>query len=66
MAETKPLHILQVNKAYAPHIGGIESLVQDFSEQFLKMPQTQVQVLVCQDEANQRRKQKVVNGVPVT
>ena len=29
----RKLHILQVNKAYYPHIGGIESLVRIFSRE---------------------------------
>ena len=33
--EQKKLRILQVNKAYFPHIGGIESLVRTFSREHI-------------------------------
>ena len=36
MSEQRKLHILQVNKAYYPHIGGIESLVRTFSRELQK------------------------------
>lgn len=63
MAEQKEkkLHILQVNKAYYPHIGGIESLVRVFSREMQK--RAEVQVLVCQEKG--KGEDRVVEGVPV-
>ncbi len=64
MEETKKLHILQVNKAYYPHIGGIESLVRVFSREFQKRPDAEVRVLVCQEKG--KGVEKVIEDVPVT
>lgn len=62
MAEQgKKLHILQVNKAYYPHIGGIESLVRVFSRELQK--RAEVKVLVCQEKG--KGQTCVVEGVPV-
>lgn len=46
----KKLRILQVNKAYYPHVGGIESLVRQYSEELSQRPDTEVKVLVCHDD----------------
>lgn len=43
------LRILQVNKFYPPHIGGIETVVQQVSEGL--KDRAQVSVLVCQPGA---------------
>lgn len=43
----RKLKILQVNKAYYPHVGGIESLVRQYSEELSQRPDTEVKVLVC-------------------
>lgn len=59
--ETNKLRILQVNKAYYPHIGGIESLVRVFSREMLD--RADVQVLVCQEKG--KGEDKIVEGVPV-
>ena len=40
----RKLRILQVNKAYYPHIGGIESLVRTFSRAFSRRPDAEVQL----------------------
>ena len=64
MPEKTPLHILQVNKAYYPHIGGIESLVRTFSMELQKYPDVQVKVLVCQEKG--KRAEKTLDGVPVS
>ena len=61
MSEQRKLRILQVNKAYYPHIGGIESLVRTFSRELQK--RAEVQVLVCQEKG--RGEDRVVEGVPV-
>ena len=59
--EQKKLRILQVNKAYFPHIGGIESLVRTFSRELNR--RAQVQVLVCQEKG--KGEDCTVEGVPV-
>lgn len=59
----KPLHILQVNKVYFPHIGGIESVVRTFSKELKKYPNVEVQVLVCQEKG--KGTEKTVDGVQV-
>lgn len=63
MAEqnSRKLHILQVNKAYYPHIGGIESLVRTFSREMLD--RAEVQVLVCQEKG--KGETRTVEGVTV-
>ena len=61
MSEQRKLHILQVNKAYYPHIGGIESLVRTFSRELQK--RAEVKVLVCQEKG--KGEDRVVEGVPV-
>ena len=59
----KKLHVLQVNKAYYPHIGGIESLVRVFSRELQKREDTEVQVLVCQEKGKGRT--DILENVPV-
>ncbi|MGN0590360.1 glycosyltransferase [Ruminococcus sp.] len=56
------LRILQVNKFYPPHIGGIETVIQQVS-QGLKN-RAEVSVLVCQPKG--RGVREVCDGVPVT
>lgn len=63
MAEKK-LRILQVNKAYYPHIGGIESLVRTYAREIGKRPDAEMQVLVCQEKG--KTSYEVIEGVPVT
>ena len=65
MADNRKLRILQVNKAYYPHIGGIESLVRTYAEDFMKCPDIDMQVLVCQDKRG-KTSHEVIEGVPVT
>lgn len=65
MAENKKLRILQVNKAYYPHIGGIESLVRTYGRELAKRPDIEMQVLVCQDK-RAKTSYEVIEDVPVT
>ncbi len=58
------LRILQVNKYYAPWIGGIETAVQEMAEGLLTLPNVECEVLVCCDRG--RGGKSLVNGVPVT
>lgn len=62
---SKILRILEVNKAYYPHIGGIESLVKQYSEELSDIPDTSVQVLVCRDDKG-KGSVEVVDGITVT
>ncbi|MDE5853437.1 MAG: glycosyltransferase [Ruminococcus sp.] len=59
----KNLKILEVNKAYYPHIGGIESLVKQYSEE-LGQYGAEVKTLVCLDNMG-RTVIENVNGVKV-
>lgn len=61
----KKLRILQVNKAYYPHVGGIESLVRQYSEELGQIENTEVKVLVCRDDRG-KTYAETVNGVDVT
>lgn len=65
MADNRKLRILQVNKAYYPHIGGIESLVRTYARELMKCPDIDMQVLVCQDKRG-RTSHEVIEDVPVT
>lgn len=56
------LRILQVNKFYPPHIGGIETVVQQVSEGL--KDRAQVSVLVCQPQGRGIREE--YGGVSVT
>ena len=57
------LHILEVNKFYHPHIGGIESVIQSHSEYFQKREDCDVKVLVCQEKG--KATCDIVNDVSV-
>lgn len=57
----EPLKVLQVNKWYAPHIGGVEKVVQHISEAM--MEKISIRVLVCQEKG--RRSEELYNHVPV-
>ncbi len=59
----KKLKILEVNKAYFPHIGGIETLVKQYSEE-LGQFNAQVRTLVCRDGKGGTIREKV-DGVPI-
>ena len=61
MSERK-LKVLQINKLYAPDIGGVERVAQQIAEGLAE--QTQMQVLVCQKKG--KRTEQKVNGIPVT
>ena len=62
---TKKLRILEVNKAYYPHVGGIETLVRLYSEELSRSYDADVKVLVCRDDRGKTVKQRI-NGVEVT
>lgn len=62
---TKKLRILEVNKAYYPHVGGIETLVRQYSEGLGRDYDVDVKVLVCRDGRGKTIRQRI-NGVDVT
>ena len=55
------MRILQVNKLYSPHIGGIERVIQDISEGL--KDKYDINVLVCQPKG--KTADDVINGVKV-
>lgn len=61
----RKMRVLEVNKAYYPHIGGIESLVKQYSEGLGAMPDVSVEVLVCRSDKG-KGSVEVVDGVNVT
>ena len=46
------LKLLEVNKFYPPHIGGIETLIAQRADYFSHRPDVQVKVLVCQERGH--------------
>ncbi len=56
-------HILEVNKFYPPHIGGIETVVAQRAKYLSKFPDTELKVLVCQEKG--RGSAEVINGIEV-
>ena len=63
MAE--PFRILEVNKAYYPHVGGIETLVKQYSEELGAIEGVEVRTLVCRDGRGKTCRE-TVNGVKLT
>lgn len=60
----KGLKVLEVNKAYFPHIGGIESLVKQYSEELAQFG-VRVRTLVCRDGRGKTVREKT-EGVKLT
>ncbi len=58
------IRILQVNKFYYPYIGGVEKVVQQISEELLKVPGVENEVLAC--HLDSRDKTGSIHGVKVT
>lgn len=56
------MKILQINKLYSPHIGGVETTVQNISEKLLQK-NIQVDVLVCQLQG--KRTIEIINNIKV-
>lgn len=59
---SKKLRILEVNKAYFPHIGGIETLIRQYSEELVKLDGVSLKALVCRDGKGKAIREKM-NGV---
>lgn len=58
------MRVLQVNKFYYPHVGGVEKVVQQLSEQLITVPGIEVRVLACHE--SRRTLRQVVRGVDTT
>ena len=62
MKSSKQIKVLQVNKLYAPFIGGVERVVQDIAEGL--KDKVDMKVLACQPKG--RTTVEVINEVEVT
>ena len=56
-------HILEVNKFYPPHIGGIETVVAQRAKYLSRFSDTEVKVLVCQEKG--KGSHEFINGVEI-
>lgn len=45
----RKLHVLEVNKFYPPHVGGIETVIARRAEDLAVRPDVELKVLVCQE-----------------
>lgn len=61
MLVNKKRRVLQVNKFYSPHIGGVEKVVQDIAEGLSNL--ARIDVLACRSKG--RFQQNQINGVNV-
>ncbi|MBD5159733.1 MAG: glycosyltransferase [Ruminococcus sp.] len=61
----RKIKILEVNKAYFPHTGGIETLVKQYSEELGKYKNIEVRTLVCRDGIGKTCSENI-NGVRLT
>ena len=59
------LRILEVNKAYYPHTGGIETLVKQYSEELGNIGNVEVKTLVCRDGRGGTSRE-MIDGVELT
>ncbi|MDE5582991.1 MAG: glycosyltransferase [Ruminococcus sp.] len=59
------LRILEVNKSYFPHTGGIETIVRQYSEEIGKTDGIQLKTLVCRDNFGMTYHENI-NGVNLT
>jgi len=55
------MHIIQANKAYLPHLGGVETIVQQLAEGIAAMPGYRSTVIACSD--NNSKRERCINGV---
>lgn len=61
----KKIKILEVNKAYHPHTGGIETLVKQYSEELGEYENIEIRTLVCRDSRGKTHSENI-NGVRLT
>lgn len=59
------LRVLEVNKAYYPHIGGIETVIRQYAEELDRRDGFEVKVLVCRDNKGGMSRERI-NGVSVS
>ncbi len=57
--------VLEVNKAYSPHTGGIETLVKQYSEELSRYDDVEIRTLVCRDGRGKTYSENI-NGVRLT
>ena len=57
------MKVLQINKLYYPHLGGVETVVKNIAEGLGKDSGIEMRVLACQEKG--RGSEEVVNGVKV-
>lgn len=62
---SRRLKVLEVNKAYYPHIGGIETLVKQYSQELGTICNADVKTLVCRDGRGKTTREKL-DGVKLT
>ncbi len=62
---SRRLKVLEVNKAYYPHIGGIETLVKQYSQELGTICNADVKTLVCRDERGKTIRE-TLDGVKLT
>lgn len=58
----RKIKILEINKAYFPHTGGIETLVKQYSEELGKFDNIEIRTLVCRENFGKTYSEKI-NGV---
>lgn len=61
MSEHKKLHVLEVNKFYPPHIGGIETVIAHRAEYLATCSEIELKVLVCQEHGRGIMEQQAGN-----
>ena len=59
------MKIVQVTKAYAPVVGGVETVVSTLAEGLSREHSVSVGVLVCRDVRSIRSSDSAMNGIPV-
>lgn len=62
---SRRLKVLEVNKAYYPHIGGIETLVKQYSQELGTICNADVKALVCRDGRGKTTRE-TLDGVKLT
>ncbi|MCM1006561.1 MAG: glycosyltransferase [Ruminococcus flavefaciens] len=62
---SRRLKVLEVNKAYYPHIGGIETLVKQYSQELRTICNADVKTLVCRDGRGKTTRE-TLDGVKLT
>lgn len=62
---SRRLKVLEVNKAYYPHIGGIETLVKQYSQELGTICNVDVKTLVCRDGRGKTTRE-TLDGVKLT